>query len=250
MSMKSSTAKVLAITLSMGLVAGCASQQAEPEPEPTQPCPLPETTRALDEARAAINEAKSLDWLFQGTEELLSQAEAAASECNDERAQELAAQAVERAEASVTDYYTRKGKAEHDQIQTYTNLSDDQIRRLREGEQAWAAGDRRRAYEIFSALNAELEASRTVYDVVRGDSLWKISGKSEIYGDPYQWPLIYKMNRDKIDDADLIHPGQRFDVNKNPTRSDVDAAVDHAKNRGAWSIGEVEQSDRDYLSGN
>ncbi|MFP3874224.1 MAG: LysM peptidoglycan-binding domain-containing protein [Thiohalophilus sp.] len=86
------------------------------------------------------------------------------------------------------------------------------------------------------------------YTVVRGDNLWDISAKSEIYDNPYQWPLIYKQNSDQIDDADLIHPGQVLDIDNDPSSSDVDAAVRHARTRGEWSLGEVEDSDKDYLA--
>lgn len=85
------------------------------------------------------------------------------------------------------------------------------------------------------------------YQVERGDSLWGISGKAEIYANPYQWPLIYKNNTSKIEDADLIYPGQIFAIDNNPSSSEVSAAVQHAKTRGRWSIGVVEQSDKDYL---
>ncbi|NIV92392.1 LysM peptidoglycan-binding domain-containing protein [candidate division KSB1 bacterium] len=44
------------------------------------------------------------------------------------------------------------------------------------------------------------------YTVVRGDYLWKISKKSDIYGDPMQWMRIYSFNREQIDDPDLIYP--------------------------------------------
>ncbi|MDZ7802901.1 LysM peptidoglycan-binding domain-containing protein [Thiohalophilus sp.] len=86
------------------------------------------------------------------------------------------------------------------------------------------------------------------YTVVRGDNLWDISGKSEIYGNPYQWPLIYKQNSNKIEDADLIYPGQVLDIDNNPSSMEVDAAVRHARTRGSWSVGVVEDSDRDYLA--
>lgn len=86
------------------------------------------------------------------------------------------------------------------------------------------------------------------YNVVRGDHLWGISSKPAIYGNPYQWPLIFKANRDKIKDADLIHPGQVFTINRNASAGDVDAAVNHAKTRGAWSLGKVEASDTRYLA--
>lgn len=85
------------------------------------------------------------------------------------------------------------------------------------------------------------------YQVERGDNLWGISGRAEIYGNPYQWPLIYKNNTSRIKDADLIYPGQIFDINTDPSASEVSAAVNHAKTRGRWSIGVVEESDKAYL---
>ncbi|UCH52603.1 MAG: LysM peptidoglycan-binding domain-containing protein [Pseudomonadota bacterium] len=85
------------------------------------------------------------------------------------------------------------------------------------------------------------------YSVVRGDHLWGISSKPMIYGNPYQWPLIYKANRDKIKDADLIHPGQVFTINRSASGAEIDAAVKHAKTRGAWQLGVVEESDKRYL---
>ncbi|UCE90719.1 MAG: LysM peptidoglycan-binding domain-containing protein [Pseudomonadota bacterium] len=86
------------------------------------------------------------------------------------------------------------------------------------------------------------------YEVASGDNLWNISGKSDIYGDPYQWPLIYKANQDRIKDADLIYPGQVFDIDQNASSSDVSAAIQHARTRGAWSLGAVEESDKAYLA--
>ena len=44
------------------------------------------------------------------------------------------------------------------------------------------------------------------YSVVRGDNLWKIAKKDDIYGDPYLWPRIYVENRDKIKHPDIIYP--------------------------------------------
>lgn len=64
---------------------------------------------------------------------------------------------------------------------------------------------------------ANLKASMpaNVYDqyvVIRGDYLWKIAKKDDIYGDPYQWIRIYCVNRDQIKDPDLIHPDQVFNI--------------------------------------
>ncbi len=52
------------------------------------------------------------------------------------------------------------------------------------------------------------------YNVERGDYLWRISGKQDIYGDPYQWMRIYSYNRDQIKDPDLIYPNQTFKIQR------------------------------------
>jgi nucleoid-associated protein YgaU len=51
-----------------------------------------------------------------------------------------------------------------------------------------------------------------MYEVVRGDYLWKIAGMSDIYGDPYAWMKIYTYNRDQINDPNLIYPKQVFRI--------------------------------------
>jgi len=96
---------------------------------------------------------------------------------------------------------------------------------------------------------AQVEAPKTTssYEVVKGDNLWNISGKSSVYGNPYQWPLIYKANSDQIKDADLIFPGQTLAIDNNPSDAAAAAAIQHAKTRGSWSIGAVEDSDKAYL---
>jgi LysM repeat protein len=85
------------------------------------------------------------------------------------------------------------------------------------------------------------------YSVVSGDSLWGIAAQSRIYGNPYQWPLIYKANADSISDADLIEPGQVLNIARGSSSDEIDAAVQHAKTRGEWSLGVTEDSDRAFL---
>lgn len=92
-----------------------------------------------------------------------------------------------------------------------------------------------------------VEEGVTSYTVVRGDSLWAISSYRVIYGNPYQWPLIYKANADQIKDADLIYPGQVFSIPRDMSASQIEAAIQHARTRGAWSLGVVEESDQAYL---
>jgi nucleoid-associated protein YgaU len=44
------------------------------------------------------------------------------------------------------------------------------------------------------------------YTVEKGDYLWKIAKKDDIYGDAYQWIRIYSVNKEMIKDPDLIYP--------------------------------------------
>jgi hypothetical protein len=97
-----------------------------------------------------------------------------------------------------------------------------------------------------SSTEAAAPASET-YTVVRGDNLWAIASKPRIYGNPYEWPLIYKANSDTIHDADLIYPGQSLNIERGQSQAAIDAAIHHAKTRGAWSLGKVEASDKAYL---
>ncbi|MBN1326776.1 MAG: LysM peptidoglycan-binding domain-containing protein [Candidatus Cloacimonetes bacterium] len=65
----------------------------------------------------------------------------------------------------------------------------------------------------ISNLEQSLEAAKPkyyedTYTVVKGDYLSKISGYSFIYNDWRKWPIIYRANRDKIKDPNLIYPDQ------------------------------------------
>ena len=57
------------------------------------------------------------------------------------------------------------------------------------------------------------------YVVNPKDTLWDISGK--IYGDNFQWPLIFRANRDQIQDPDIIEIGQALFIRKDFTRNEI-----------------------------
>jgi|GEM_PF-136445 len=66
---------------------------------------------------------------------------------------------------------------------------------------------------LMQRINSKMpEPASDVYTVMNGDYLWKISGKQDIYSDPYQWVKIWSANREQIDNPDLIYPEQRLDV--------------------------------------
>jgi len=67
--------------------------------------------------------------------------------------------------------------------------------------------------KMQQALDAWVDAPPVIsYSVVRGDCLWNIAKKKEHYGNAFAWPVIYKANRDKIKNPDLIYPNQVFSI--------------------------------------
>ncbi|RMH89398.1 MAG: LysM peptidoglycan-binding domain-containing protein [Calditrichaeota bacterium] len=69
-------------------------------------------------------------------------------------------------------------------------------------------------------------AQPPTYTVMRGDYLWKIAKKPDIYGDPFAWMRIYTANRDQIKDPNLIFPNQVFQIPR------VAGPNEHWVNRG------------------
>lgn len=172
---------------------------------------------AIAAAKAANEKAKAENYEWRDTGKIIKKAEEAMKKGDDATAIKLANQARKQAEDAVNQKY-----AELERLRAAGIINGDNG-----GEVVTPAGDS--------------------YTVVRGDNLWNISGKSTVYGNPYQWPLIYKANSNQIKDADLIYPGQNLTINTSPSDAEVAAAVQHARTLGNWSIGVVEDSDKAYL---
>ena len=75
----------------------------------------------------------------------------------------------------------------------------------------------------------EAEKEKKVYKVSKGDCLWNISKKKDVFNDPFLWPLIYKVNTDKIKNPDLIYPNQEFKLPAGFSDKEKENAIDDAK---------------------
>ena len=219
MTMRTSARLFSVALLSLGLITGCASTEETSDSSIS-------AEQAIADAKAANAKAKAANYEWRDTGKIIASAEKKLAAGDEEGALKDANTAQQQAEIALAQAASENEK--------YLNERAD------EAETSSSSASSSRA--------AAASGSVSSYSVVRGDNLWSISGKDEVYSDPYQWPLIYKTNRDKIKDADLIYPGQVFDIDQNASASEIDAAVNHAKTRGAWSVGDTEQSDRDYLS--
>lgn len=100
-----------------------------------------------------------------------------------------------------------------------------------------------RASEVESATPQVSE-----YEVADGGNLWNVSAAESVYGDPALWPLLLCANRDQIVDADLIYSGQVLSIPQEVSAEAREAAIAHANQRGEWELGEVEDSDLEYLA--
>ncbi|MED5274886.1 MAG: hypothetical protein VYE60_02420 [Pseudomonadota bacterium] len=88
--------------------------------------------------------------------------------------------------------------------------------------------------------------SQKKYHIVAvNESLWEIS--SIYYGNALLWPLLYKLNSDRIYDADLIFPGQNLLIEGKFTGLEKNKAIKHAMSRGIWIIGYQEETDQRFL---
>jgi len=235
--------------LCAGLLAGCASNKPKTDQAAqAQSQAAAAATQAIADAQSVISGAQSPCTDTGNAAALLQQAQGAQAS-NPAQAQQLAAQAKQAASDAVNNCYLSKAKDLQTQAQGFKNLSADQQSRLTQAGTYITNNQGKPAYDLLAALVAELQAAHMTYTVVKGDSLWRIAGKSDVYGNPYQWPLIYKANADKIKHADLIYPKQDLDVVKNPTAADSDAAVNYAKHRGAWRHNKAAKKDKKYASG-
>lgn len=216
--MQTTARLILAAIFSLGLLAGCATTEEDTGISAAQ---------AISNAKAANAEAKAAGYEWRDTGKIIASAEKALAAGNDDEAMALANKALKQSQDALA-----QAKLENQKF----------MNRMSADDKAGLANA-----EAALSRSAVMPGKVSSYSVVRGDNLWDISGKSEVYGNSYQWPLIYKTNRHKIKDADLIYPGQNFDIDQNASMSDIDAAVNHAKTRGAWSVGDVEQSDINYL---
>jgi hypothetical protein len=104
--------------------------------------------------------------------------------------------------------------------------------------------------------DSQIAVKEDKYTVIKGDCLWRIAGKKEIYGNPKYWPKIWEANEDgvisapknvphKITNPNLIYPGQVLRIPK-LTDEDLKKLVDNTYiTKNAKKIKELESTRKD-----
>jgi nucleoid-associated protein YgaU len=106
---------------------------------------------------------------------------------------------------------------------TVVMADDTTVNLLQQARDLWVqglkekqAGNYGKALDYFNEAQRYIDiyksfAVKGVYTVRlipdRRDCLWRIAEYSDIYGDPYKWPNIWRRNRKLIQNPDLIFPG-------------------------------------------
>ena len=134
------------VVLALGMAAGCATAPKEP----AAPSASAEATQAIDGAKAAIAQAKSVDWLWRDTEQFLAEAEAAAAEGDNATAIKLADKARSEAELALNQYYLEKAKMMYEKASAVRGLSAGQKQTLAEAGTAIHNAEGRKAYDLLS----------------------------------------------------------------------------------------------------
>ena len=189
---------------------------------------------ALREAEEAVLEAQAAAAGDHAERELVSARSslegarrlAAASDCSYPEVGELAGDAMRDVVAARSMAVAERRRLDEEAAR---RADEKRLRRLREEQEE---------EERWRALEAV--AKPTTFTVPQGYNLWHLAAMDQIYGDPYQWPLIYRANRSQIKDPDLIYPLQVLKIPRDVPRQEVEQAIQEAKNR-EWPVPEFLQ---------
>lgn len=98
-------------------------------------------------------------------------------------------------------------------------------------EEAVAAVELEEAESVMEEVVIAEEPVADLHVVKKGECLWWIAEYEDVYNDPFMWPLIFSANKDKINNPDLIYPGQELTI---PRAGVSMAEIEEArKNAGA-----------------
>lgn len=125
-----------------------------------------------------------------------------------ERKKRLARQEIERAIAKAQEAIDKAEKENKE-----TKAAQDRLQEAREAFKKERLNEAKETAQEARELALKAEAKLPEYHKVKKGETLEIIAK-EIYGDPEKWILIYRANKDKIKNANIVHPGQILSIPK------------------------------------
>ncbi|MGQ0619442.1 MAG: LysM peptidoglycan-binding domain-containing protein [Panacagrimonas sp.] len=210
--------------------------------------PLPGTTEVsararLSQAQALVDQTRVLlpGWTEADTSAQFAHEALARNDWG--RAAAFAQEASARSDAALSNHYATLAERELVRAHEFIGLDDAQLVQLRAAEETLVAGNGRLAYGRLRSLNSQLGKRLRTYTVKGGDSLWAISGRPEIYGNPWLWPLIWQANLSALPNPDHLLKGQVLRLRPHPTLEEAAGAIREARHEAGVipRIGEVRE---------
>ena len=125
--------------------------------------------------------------------------------------------ALVNAQKSDVEAFGKKVDMLEAQIDARSANKDDLVAMLKDLEESPLSACPAYFDKVHNLLQRKLDAwvvkpKEILYTVVKGDCLWNIAKKENIYGNGFAWPKIYHANKDQIKDPNLIYPAQVIKV--------------------------------------
>lgn len=238
--------------LAMGLLGGCATtSQQSATPVSTRNTAQQRAGQAIAAAKSAYADVVTKGFAWTTTPPLIGKAEKAYQAGNYAQASALAHKAQAQAEGGINQYYLALGTRNLDKLNGMQDaMSSSELAQLDQAEKLYRDAKGKPLYDLTEQMLTEMaHAKHMHFTVSRGNTLWGIAALPLVYGNPYEWPLIYKANAGQIHDPDLIFPGENLIINQAASQSAINMAIAHARHRGAWKLGQPTSSDLQYLKG-
>ncbi|MBI3990060.1 MAG: LysM peptidoglycan-binding domain-containing protein [candidate division NC10 bacterium] len=227
----------IGLLLILGLLAGCAANHAA-------------TLASVEEAKATVAHTQAVAPSSpeqKEAEQLLRAAETALTRRAYDYAREQSIRAIERAKAALlraqlsTEVERAKeaAKAAEDvakqaiaRAEAAEAATKEAKARLTETEEELARLTKpAKMEETTPGEPSEVPATEPMFlrHVVKpGETLWKIAGYPETYGNHLAWPLIYEANKEAIQREGGIRPGQILLIPKNVPEAKMQEAIQQA----------------------
>lgn len=167
---------------------------------------------AIHAAVQAMARTNKQAQLWKNTGKLVKKAKAARKAGDFTKASKLAKEAEMQAQLAYSQFFEGKARFTADRLHRAVGLTPAQREQLKAIDALSRRHEGYKAYEMAERLKAEVVKGH-VYRVQPGDTLGKIA--TQEYGSAQYWREIYRQNRARISNPNVLRPGQKLLIGAN-----------------------------------